>query len=41
MPTIQCKHVDLKKNKDRSIYIYDIGDKQKLWLCPDCHNLKN
>ena len=37
MPTIQCKHVDLKKNKDRGIYIYDISDKQKLWLCPDCH----
>ena len=37
MSTIQCKHVDLKKNQGRSIYIYDIGDKQKLWLCPDCN----
>ena len=27
----------MKKYKDRGLYIYEIGDKQKVVLCPDCN----
>lgn len=34
---IECVHVNLSKYKDRSIYIYELPDKQTIYLCPDCN----
>lgn len=37
MTDLQCIHVDMKKHKDKSIYIYKISSKQDVILCPDCN----
>ena len=34
---MQCKHINMKKYKDRSIYIYKISSEQDVILCPDCN----
>jgi hypothetical protein len=37
MKDLKCKHIDMKKYKDKSIYCYNICKGQDVVLCEDCH----
>ena len=35
---ISCKHANINEEAtDESVYIYDIGSDQELYLCPSCN----
>ena len=34
---IECMHVKLPEYRHKSIYIYELPDKQTIYLCPDCN----
>lgn len=34
---IECRHINLPEEKKRSLYIYELPQKQTITLCPDCN----